>query len=264
MKKTIIFLILFFLILSVAAEKPAYLGKITYISGKGYIKTPDQDEWTELKINMDVHDLDSIKTGSRSRCEVAFQKKKVIRIDENTDIQITKDITGSDKVTISEGDIWLSVQIPDIQSAIMLETPSTACSIRGTVYRLSYNENITTYKCYQGKIEVESLLKKDKISPAKRFPVAENEELVMVIDFEKYKQQETQAYLKYLKETKGNFEQFKENQKNEFQKMIEKEQAEFKQMNGFFVRQHTFNREKDMAIDWVKWNMERDHTMMHE
>lgn len=265
MKKITLFpVILLFLVLSVSAEESTYIGKVTYISGKGYVKASGQDRWAELKTDMDVHNLDSIKTGSRSRCEISFQKKKVIRIDENTDIRITNDMTGSDKVTISRGDIWLSVHLPDMQSAIKLETPSTACSIRGTVYRLTYNENLTIYKCYQGKIEVESLISKEKTLPEKSYPVTENEELVIVIDFEKYKQQERQAYLNYLRETKGHFEQFKEQQKNEFQKMFEKEQAEFQKMDGFFIRHRKFDKEKDMAVNWVKWNMERDLKMMHE
>ncbi len=264
MKRLTVLIILFFLPVMAFGEKNTSLGKITYISGQGHIKAKDQKEWKELKTEMVIHDLDNIKTAGQSRCEISFQKKKVIRIGENSDIKVTKDMAGVEKVKVAKGELWLSVHLPEMESAITVETPSTACSIRGTVYRLTCDDNYTTYRCYQGELEIEPTVNKDNTQTKNNYLVNRDEELIIVINFEEYKQKEENAFMEYLKKTKGDFETYKKDQKQAFREMIEKEWADFKKTNGFYFKHHKFDQSKDMALDWVKWNMERDKEMIKE
>ncbi len=264
MKHFTVLIILFFLPEMAFCEKNAPLGKVTYISGQAHIKAKNQEEWKKLEMEMNIHNQDNIKTADRSRCEVSFLKKKVIRIGDNSDIKITKDPAGIDKVKITKGDIWLSVHLPDIESAITVETPSTACSIRGTVYRLTCDDNHTTYRCYQGKIEVEPILNKNRTMPENNFLVNMGEGLIIVINFEKYKQKEETAFMDFLEKTKGDFESYKNDQKQAFREMIQKELADFKRIDGFYFKHYKFNQTKDLSRDWVKWNMKRDRKMMME
>ena len=190
-------------------EKP--IGKVSFPIGKNYIQSDGQVSWNTLKYRTPVYDKDKIKTMRQSRCEITFQTKKVMRIGENSIVEITKDDAGEDHVTMSKGRAWLSLFLPKGKSPIKMRTPQSVCAIRGTVYRLECDSNQTTYRCYKGEIGV-TPIKEDGTLSDSTLKVGAGEELILVMNFEEYKKQQEKA-----------FQDFKQKEMDEFQRFMEQD-----------------------------------------
>jgi len=257
--KTTIFLMLF-ISLSVLASgsESVMLGKVAYLSGKARIKEKDGIKWDELKNGMRIHDAQKLETAGQSKCEISFRGKSIVRIDENTSIEIKENINGIDKVKIEDGDIWLAHLLPETKSAIEIETPSSACSIRGTVYRLSCNNNQTTYRCYKGTIKVNPTSNDSQTKHEESFFIHKGEELILVRDFMEYIKTQKREFNDFINEKMDAFEQYNQEQMQSFNESVNSDMKDFKKMNGYYVRYKKFDEKKDMETDWVKWNIERD------
>ena len=121
-------------------------------------------------------------------------------------IEIKENISGIDKVKIEDGDIWLAHLLPETEnSAIEIETPSSACSIRGTVYRLSCDTNHTTYRCYKGTIIVKPITAINQTNQTKTFSIGKGEELILVNDFMEYINKQKSEFNAFHQEKNGGF-----------------------------------------------------------
>ena len=241
-----------------AGSESAMLGKITYLSGKARIKDKDGIKWDELKNGMRIHDAQRLETAGQSKCEISFRGKSIVRIDENTSIEIKENINGIDKIKIEDGDIWLAHLLPETKSAIEIETPSSACSIRGTVYRLSCNNNQTTYKCYKGTIKVNPISNDSQTKHDKSFFIHKGEELILVRNYMEYLKKQKKEFNDFINKKMDEFEQYNQEQMQSFSESVNNDMKDFKKMNGYYVRYKKFDEKKDMEADWVKWNSERD------
>jgi FecR-like protein len=205
-----------------------------------------------------IYDGQKIETDRSSRCEISFRGKSIIRIDENTSIEIQENTNGIDRVKIEDGDIWLAHLLPETQSAIEIETPSSASSIRGTVYRLSCNNNHTTYRCYKGAITVKPIANENQVNHIKPFLIEKGEELILVRDYLEYKEKQKREFNDFINEKMGDFEQYNQEQMQLFNESVNTDLEDFKKMNGYYVSHKTFDEKKDRKANWVSWNMERD------
>ncbi len=234
------------------------IGKISFPIGMNYVQHPKETNWQKVRYYMPVEANDKIKTGKQSRCEITFQTKKVMRIGENSIVEITKDQAGTEEVHMSRGMAWLSLFLPKGKSHIRVRTPSSVCAIRGTVYRLNADSNQTTYRCYQGTIEVTPFKKDGKTLADSSFKIGKGEELILVMNFEEYKKQQEKAFNDFKKKDQDAYQQFLKKDQQQFNEMVQNDLAAFKHMNNIAFKRSTFDKEKDARSDWVKWNEERD------
>jgi FecR protein len=261
--KITILMVLFLSLWGIAvANESTIVGKITYLSGKARIKNKDEIKWNKLQNNMNLYDGQIIETDTQSRCEIHFRGKSIVRINEYTRVEMKENTSRMDKVKIEDGDIWLAHLLPEAKSAIEIETPSSACSIRGTVYRLSCNTNQTTYRCYKGTITIKPIANENQINHNKTFLIGKGEELILVKNFAEYINEQKREFNDFINEKMDDFEQYNQEQMRSFNESVNSDMENFKKMNGYYVSHKAFDEKQDSASDWVRWNMERDKKRM--
>ncbi len=247
---------LIFIIISAAfGQEP--LGKVTFPIGQNYLQHPGQVQWQKVKFQMPVLDKDRLKTGKQSRCEITFRNKKVMRIGENSIVNITRDKMGNELVEMSRGRAWISLFLKGI-AAFKIKTPTSVCAVRGTVYRLDSDSNKTTYRCYEGTLQITPFKKDRSGFVDTSLTLQAGEELILVMNFEQYKKQQKKEFEEYKNKEQEEFRKFMEKEQKEFQEMVEKDLREFKQMQGVAYKHAAFNLQEDANSDWVQWNKERD------
>jgi len=260
MKRILLFLLSVFVVTTWAQGNKS-IGKVTFPIGKNYVQIPGHLNWKNVRYNMPIYDKDKIKTAKQSRCEVTFQTKKVMRIGENSIVEITRDKAGTDEVKMSKGLAWLSLFLPKGTSHLRVRTPSSVCAIRGTVYRLNCDSTQTTYRCYQGTIAVTPFKKDGKTLQDSTFHIGAGEELILIMNFDEYKKQQEKAFKNFKQEDRQNFEEFMKKDQQEFNNMVQQDLKDFKEMNNVGFKHSSFDQEKDAQSDWVQWNKERDQAI---
>lgn len=259
MKNLVIFFLSILILTPVFAQKNKSIGKVSFPIGDNQIQAQGSVEWNKVRYFMPVNDRDKVKTGAKSRCEITFTNKKVMRIGANSIAEVTQDDEGVEEVKMSRGLAWLSIFLPKGRTKLRVRTPSSVCAIRGTVYRLSCDNVQTTYRCYEGTINV-TPFKKDGLTLAdSAFSINSGEELIVVSDFEEYKKMQEKEIEDFEKQDMDEFEKFKEQDQAEFDDMVESDLKDFKNMDNISYKKSTFDAEQDAASDWVKWNQERDN-----
>jgi hypothetical protein len=234
------------------------IGKISFSLGKNYLQSAGDVKWSKAKYKTPIYDQDKIKTAKKTRCEVTFETKKVMRIGEKSIVEVRKDDAGEDEVEMKSGFAWLSIFLPKGKTKLNMRTPSSVCAIRGTVYRLECDENHTSYRCYEGTIAVRPFEKDGKTLSDSAFNINAGEELILVMNFEEYKKQQEKLIQDYKQKEMDDFQKFMEKDKEAFDNMVKSDMEAFKKMNDLNYKQEKFDLQEDMEDDWVKWNKERD------
>ncbi len=247
----------------VFGQKP--VGKVTFPIGDNFVQKAGALQWNSVQYNMPVFNADRIKTGRQSRCEITFTTKKVMRIGENSIVRIKARDSKTDEVEMSRGRAWISLFLPKGSSHLIVKTPTSVCAIRGTVYRLESDSNRTTYRCYQGALEIRPLKKDRRTLADTSFTVKAGEELILVMDFAQYKKQQEKAFQNYKKRQMNEFERFKQQDQQDFKNMVQQDLAAFKQMQaGISFKKDKFDAQEDAHSDWVQWNKERDKLLQEQ
>ena len=82
-------------------ESPAQISaKLSFYNGAVLVKNPDSPDFIEAKEEADLLALSSIKTDKESKAIIEFSDGSIIRLDENTEIQITE--LAPSTITISQ------------------------------------------------------------------------------------------------------------------------------------------------------------------
>ncbi len=275
MKKFTIILIVLSLLVLVFAEDNVKksIGKISFPLGRSYVKANGDTQWKPAKYNMAVYNKDVVKTKKESRCEIKFENKKVMRIGENTIVELKDNQSGkSEDVTISKGKAWISMFLPKGKSRLNVRTPSSVCGIRGTVYRLNCDDVKTQYRCYKGTIAVTPLNDDGTLSD-KTIPVDAGEELILVMNFEEYKKQQQEAQNDFNENDQKALEEMMKNDMEEmnklnqefedFKKQDAEDFSEFVKTGNLRIKKDKFDEKEESNSDWVQWNKERDAMINH-
>jgi len=253
--------VLFMPLFLLGQEGKTALGKINFFLGSNYVKSTQTERWQPAKFNMQVFEFDRVKTEKESRSEIEFQKGKVLRIGENSEVEITRDKAGFEQVNMKSGSGWISMFLPKGASQIFVRTPSSVCGIRGTVYRLDADQNHTAYRCYQGTIEVTPFEKDGKTLSDSTFKIDAGEELILVMNFEEYRKQQEKAIKDYMDQDQEDFEDFMKQDQEDFEEQQRKDAEEFQRVNNMFVKQNRFDPASENNSSWVRWNQERDRQL---
>ncbi len=275
MKKLFVVLTVFSLLILVFAENNAKkaIGKISFPLGRSYVKPNGDTKWIPAKYNMAVYNQDLIQTKKESRCEIKFANKKVMRIGENTTVELKDNQSGNgEDVSITKGKAWISMFLPRGKSRLNVRTPSSVCGIRGTVYRLNTDDVKTQYRCYKGTIAVTPLNDDGSLSN-KTISVDAGEELILVMNFEEYKKQQEELFKKEKDELDQGMQQMEKEMQEAMQqdmKAFEESKKEDAQAFADFVKtgklrikKDKFDEKEEADTDWIQWNKERDAMINH-
>jgi hypothetical protein len=150
-------LALFLLTIPAFAEDDRYmrLSRISYLEGNvSYQRAPDVD-WSAASINMPLEPGDRIYTGPNGRTEIEFDDNSVLRLAENTDVEIMSLNEDVVKLRMLVGLATLNIAS---DADYEINTPAAAFnSVRKGNYRFEVSENGDTDAIVRkGRIEAEN------------------------------------------------------------------------------------------------------------
>ena len=144
-----------------AASEPQKVGAISFlIGGPGdvLIKKTSTDKWKDASLKMDLFEKDVIKTGAEARVEILLLDQSVLRIGENSELELTKGIVEKTskeiQADLKTGRVWANVtKLTGKNDQFQIKAPTAVCAVRGTIYRIDA-DSVTTLLVYDGEIDV--------------------------------------------------------------------------------------------------------------
>lgn len=132
---------------------------LSYYYGSVALKEPPK-EWNKAQLDEAVKEGEWLKTETESRCELTIVDGTVIRIDENTNLQIEGLEAEGDpiikvKLNVPIGRIWTNVKKLSKGSKFKVKNPVVVAGVRGTVYSMDVlPDSSARIKVYKGKVAV--------------------------------------------------------------------------------------------------------------
>lgn len=135
------------------------IGRVTYLMGNAMLKTKTAKSWKNVKIKQKVSNGDEIKTKKSENVEITLNDGSVIRIAEDSYIQLNcPDNVKKIVPEINKGRIWANIKKLSKRNYDFEITSGTAtAAIRGTVVRMDNNEkgdSLIKVLVYDGKVDV--------------------------------------------------------------------------------------------------------------
>ena len=151
--------VLFLFSASAVAQEERYmrLSRISYLEGNvSYQRMPDVD-WSAASINMPLEPGDRIYTGPNGRTEIEFDDDSVLRLAENTDVEI---VSLNEDVVQLRMLVGLASLVVASDADYEINTPAAAfSSVRKGNYRFEVSENGDTDAIVRkGRIEAQNNL----------------------------------------------------------------------------------------------------------
>src|SRR3989304_7119448 len=143
-----------------AEETPSGAGTITYVKGTAQKKGTKGEDWERAKENTTLTSGDKVKTLEKTRAEIRLEAGKVIRLDENTTVDLVKLVEESQNkvgtdIKIEQGNLWAKVGKLGENTELKVESPIAGASIRGTTFRVEVAvDKSTQLNVYEGVVEV--------------------------------------------------------------------------------------------------------------
>lgn len=149
--------LLFFLSLTATNVYAQQFGVITETMGKVTIFSARRKAWRPARLKQKLTVKDRVKTGDESRVEIKCANGGVVRIAENTELQLaslTK--AGGSEVTLQKGKVWMNMKkIITKKRRFKVTTPTASAAIRGTVFRVDAGQDSSAdVLVYEGKVAV--------------------------------------------------------------------------------------------------------------
>lgn len=224
-----------------AADLPSDAGVITYVKGTAQKKAPAEEDWEKAKENTRLASGDKVKTMEKTRAEIRLEAGKVIRLDENTTIDLVKLVEESQNkiemdVKMEQGNLWAKVSKLGENMDFRVESPIAGASVRGTTFRVGVAlDGSTTLNVYEGAVEVYNPIQKAE-GPITRIEAPREAAKPGYVEGPKEVSLEEWTYI------------VKDMQKFTITPEGIKKVEAFKKIDP------------DEQSDWVKWNMEMDRT----
>lgn len=144
----------------IAAQEPV-TAKITRLVGNVEVRSKAAATWRPARIGMTVKEQWDVRAYMESEAEVTFTDGTILRIGENSVVNISRmkgdAAAGSSQSTIKvlSGKVWGNVKkLSSAQSEFEFETPTAVASIRGTRLGIDVGKKRTTIDVYEGKVFV--------------------------------------------------------------------------------------------------------------
>lgn len=227
---------------SFAGDPPPGAGTITYVKGVAQKKGATGEDWEKAKENTPLISGDKVKTLEKTRAEIRLEAGKIIRLDENTTVDLVKLVEESQNkvetdIKVEQGNLWAKVGKLGENTELKVESPIAGASIRGTTFRVGVTiDGSTQLNVYEGAVEVYNPMQKAK-GPITRV--------------EAPREVQKPGYVEGPKEVSLDEWSY-----------IVKDMQRFTITPAGIKKVEAFKKdEQDEQSDWVKWNMERDKVM---
>jgi len=136
-------------------------GTVTFVKGETFVKRGDDKQWERLKLGDKISKGDTLKTEDKSTLEICFEDKSILFMRPSTLLTIDNSEKKGIFAIVKSINLKAGKAISNIKSATGTEsrheviTPSAIASARGTEFRVSIDEKVTTRsEVVDGKIFV--------------------------------------------------------------------------------------------------------------
>lgn len=137
-------------ITSFSLVKTLACGEVTY---------ERKDVKTIVQNDMDIPVGSELTTGSDGFAAIDLDDGSRLLIDKNTKIRIEEDFcSGRSLIKLFNGSVWNKVKKILGGNSYEVSTDRSSGGVRGTEFEVTADENKTTYKVYEGKVEVTPLM----------------------------------------------------------------------------------------------------------
>lgn len=158
------------------------IGRFNHITGDVKIKRAGAEVWGIVKEGFTVAEGDIIKTGETGRAEINFDSGEVIRMTENSQLEISQVLVTEARsflrrVFLKSGKFYFEVKKKGSDVMLSVETPTAVVGVKGTEFgiKVNYHGKLETEVfCFEGKVwvrdikeEKEVLLGKDMMTVVK-------------------------------------------------------------------------------------------------
>jgi FecR protein. len=155
--------ILLFIVLSstvILSETSQREASIQSMIGTVKVRKGDNPAWKDARAKMVIKEKDAVRTFVESQVEIVTSEGTLIRLDENTTMELSalKQLSNSaqvTKVSILNGTVLSNVKkLVNSGSRFEFETPTATASIRGTQVGFDVSSEKTMIKVYDGEVMV--------------------------------------------------------------------------------------------------------------
>lgn len=225
-----------------AGETASGAGTITYVKGTAQKKGTTAEDWEKANENTRLSSGDKVKTLEKTRAEIRLEAGKVIRLDENTTVDLVKLVEESQNkvetdIKIEQGNLWAKVGKLGDNTELKVESPIAGASIRGTTFRVEVGlDNSTQLNVYEGVVEIYNPMQK-ATGP--------------ITKIEAPREVKKPGYVEGPKEVSLNEWSY-----------IVKDMQRFTINAAGAKKVEVFKKdEAEEQSDWIRWNMEMDQKM---
>jgi len=127
------------------------------VVGGAEVKPLNEREFVPAHIGMMLESGDWIRTGNGSYVAVLFLDKSMLKIRENTEMEIKSQRIGSDQQStdlfLTRGELWTKVK--EQKGEFTISTPTSVASVKGTEFDLEHDHlaNVTSLYVIEGVVE---------------------------------------------------------------------------------------------------------------
>lgn len=146
-------------------------GVVSFVKGTAEVQPQGSKEWKSLSLNDRVKEGSKIRTDDQSAVEITFEDGNSFLQSSNTTIGLST--ARKTKADLARYKLFLGIgkTITKIKSAtgresrFEIETPSSVCAVRGTVFRTSVDaDDATRSEVLQGMVDVAAMDHKVKVN----------------------------------------------------------------------------------------------------
>lgn len=152
-------------------------GVVTYVSGAAQHKAKEAaaEAWDALELKDDVTSGETVQTKRQTRAEIELDAGKLIRLDENTIVDLVKLFEEEDKkstvtLDVAQGQVWSQIASLGGDEAFKINSPLAGASVRGTVFNFAVGQgNRTSVDVFKGAVEVYNPFPAKKLVPGQGY-----------------------------------------------------------------------------------------------
>ena len=150
-------------------------GVVTYVSGAAQHREKAATAWDALELKDDVTSGETVQTKRQTRAEIELDAGKLIRLDENTIVDLVKLFEEENKkntvtLDVAQGQVWSQIASLGGDEAFKINSPLAGASVRGTVFNFAVGSgNRTSVDVFRGAVEVYNPFPTKKLEPGKGY-----------------------------------------------------------------------------------------------
>ncbi|MEW6774706.1 MAG: FecR family protein [Bdellovibrionota bacterium] len=154
-----------------AAESTGKKGLVTYVEGQAQHRAGEKS-WDPLQTNEGVESGETVQTKRKTRAEIELDPAKVVRLDENTIVDLVKLFEEEQQkkavtLEVDQGQVWSQLASLGGDESFKISSPLAAASVRGTVFNFGVGSSgkSTQVDVFSGSVEVYNPFPTQKYTP---------------------------------------------------------------------------------------------------